>query len=98
MAHTRCARRHDHSSFRRGSGFGRASINFIDVLVHGWDLAKATSQDRRLEPHLTEPSLTLARGIVNDQLRTAGAFGPEVGVAADAPMGDRLVAFLGRTP
>ena len=64
-----------------------ASINFIDVLVHGWDLAKATSQDRRLEPHLAEPALTLARGIVNDQLRTAGAFGPEVGVAADAPMG-----------
>lgn len=75
-----------------------ASINFIDVLVHGWDLAKATSQDRRLESHLAEPALKLARGIVNDQLRTAGAFGPEVGVAADAPVGDQLVAFLGRTP
>lgn len=75
-----------------------ASICFIDVLVHGWDLAKATGQDARLAPNFAEPALELARGIVNDQVRQAGAFGPEVAVPANAAMGDRLVAFLGRTP
>jgi uncharacterized protein (TIGR03086 family) len=75
-----------------------ASINFIDVLVHGWDLARATGQDARLDPDLAQPALELSRGIMNDQLRQSGAFGPEVPVAADAPAGDRLVAFLGRTP
>jgi uncharacterized protein (TIGR03086 family) len=75
-----------------------ASINFIDMLVHGWDLARATGQAATLASHLAEPALTLSRGIMNDQLRSAGAFGPEVTVAQDAPMGNRLVAFLGRTP
>src|SRR5262249_29953521 len=75
-----------------------ASINFIDVLVHGWDVAKATGQDAHLAPEFAEPALELARGIVNDRVRQAGAFGPAISVSADSPMGDRLVAFLGRTP
>jgi uncharacterized protein (TIGR03086 family) len=75
-----------------------ASINFIDVLVHGWDLARATDQDAPLASHLAEPALQLSRGIMNDQLRASGAFGVEVVVPAQAPAGDRLVAFLGRTP
>jgi uncharacterized protein (TIGR03086 family) len=75
-----------------------ASINFIDVLVHGWDLARATNQDSGLDPNLAQPALELSRGIMNDQLRASGAFGAEVAVPANAPVGDRLVAFLGRTP
>jgi hypothetical protein len=35
--------------------------------------------------------------VVNDELRSAGAFGPEVTVPANAPAGDCLIAFLGRT-
>ncbi|HEY3097199.1 MAG TPA: TIGR03086 family metal-binding protein [Acidimicrobiia bacterium] len=75
-----------------------ASINFVDVLVHGWDLARATGQDVELSPHLAEPALQFSRGLVNDELRGAGAFGPEVLVPANMPASDRLVAFLGRTP
>jgi uncharacterized protein (TIGR03086 family) len=75
-----------------------ASINFVDVLVHGWDLARATGQDVELPPHLAEPALQFSRGLVNDELRGAGAFGPEVLVPANMPASDRLVAFLGRTP
>jgi uncharacterized protein (TIGR03086 family) len=79
-------------------GMVAASINFVDVLVHGWDLARATGQDATLPPHLAEPALQFSRGLVNDQLRSAGAFGPEVAVTENASVGDRLVAFLGRTP
>lgn len=75
-----------------------ASINLVDMLVHGWDLARATGQDVELAPPVAEPALQFSRGLVNDELRSAGAFGPEVLVAANAPAGDRLVAFLGRTP
>jgi uncharacterized protein (TIGR03086 family) len=79
-------------------GTAAASINFVDVLVHGWDLARATGQDAALAPHLAEPALEFSRAVVNDQLRHAGAFGPEVVVSEHAPAGDQLVAFLGRTP
>jgi uncharacterized protein (TIGR03086 family) len=75
-----------------------ASINFVDVLVHGWDLARATGQDAELPSHLAEPALEFSRWLVNDQLRSAGAFGPEIVVGANATPGDSLVAFLGRTP
>jgi len=75
-----------------------ASINFVDVLVHGWDLARATGQDVELPPHLAEPALQFSRGLVNDELRGAGAFGPELLVPANTPASYRLVAFLGRTP
>jgi uncharacterized protein (TIGR03086 family) len=75
-----------------------ASINLVDMLVHGWDLARATGQDVELPSHLAEPALQFSHRLVNDELRSAGAFGPEVIVAANAPAGDHLVAFLGRTP
>jgi uncharacterized protein (TIGR03086 family) len=75
-----------------------AGINYVDTVVHGWDLARATGQDTTIPSHLAEPALEIARNMVSDEFRAAGAFGPEVAVAADAPAGDRLVAFLGRTP
>jgi uncharacterized protein (TIGR03086 family) len=75
-----------------------ASINFVDVLVHGWDLARATGQHATLDSHLAEPALEISRNLVSDQLRAAGAFGPEVAASAGASTADRLVAFLGRNP
>jgi uncharacterized protein (TIGR03086 family) len=75
-----------------------ASICFLDTLVHGWDLARATGQDTTIDPRLAEAALEVARNIVSDDFRAAGAFGPEVTVSANAPAGEQLVAFLGRTP
>jgi uncharacterized protein (TIGR03086 family) len=75
-----------------------ASINVVDTVVHGWDIARATGQDATLAPHLAEPALEMSRNLVGDEFRAAGAFGSEVAVPAGAPAGDRLVAFLGRTP
>jgi uncharacterized protein (TIGR03086 family) len=84
--------------FGEAPGSVGASINFVDVVVHGWDLARATGQDATVDPGLAEPALQVSRGLVSDEFRSAGAFGPEVPAGADASTADRLVAFLGRTP
>lgn len=79
-----------------------------DLVVHGWDLARATSQDDTIDPadlELMWSSLrALPAGLMEDY-RTPGAFGPgvevfgpEVEVAEDAPLQDKLVAFTGRDP
>jgi len=73
-----------------------AGHRFLDVLVHGWDLAVATGQDYALDPHLMEA----CRQIIEPQLeafRSAGALGPEVAVPAGASAQTRFLALLGRT-
>jgi uncharacterized protein (TIGR03086 family) len=75
-----------------------AGISFFDVLVHGWDLAKATGQDATLDPALAEAAIAVTAGLVTDDIRGVVGFGPAVEVAADASPTDRLVAFLGRQP
>jgi uncharacterized protein (TIGR03086 family) len=72
-----------------------AGHRFIDVLIHGWDLATATGQDTTLDDALveacrkvTEPQISL--------LRASGAFAEGRPVAADASAQARLLAMLGR--
>jgi uncharacterized protein (TIGR03086 family) len=68
---------------------------FIDVLIHGWDLAVSTGQDSALDPELVaacwevvEPQQAL--------LAATGAFGSDVEVGPDADLQTRLLAVLGR--
>jgi uncharacterized protein (TIGR03086 family) len=73
-----------------------AGHRFLDVLVHGWDLAMASGQDYALDPQLMQA----CRKIIEPQLeafRSAGALGPEVAVPADASAQTRFLALLGRT-
>jgi uncharacterized protein (TIGR03086 family) len=73
-----------------------AGHRFLDVLVHGWDLAMASGQDYALDPQLMQA----CRRIIEPQLeafRSAGALGPEVAVPADASAQTRFLALLGRT-
>src|SRR5688572_29487602 len=63
---------------------------FIDVLIHGWDLAVATGQDTTLDADLVQACLA----VVEPQaalLRGSGAFGGSVDVAADADAQTRLL-------
>jgi uncharacterized protein (TIGR03086 family) len=79
---------------RPGSVF--AGHRFLDVLVHGCDLAVASGQDCALDPQL----MPACRQIIEPQLdtfRAVGAIGPEVAVPADANAQSRLLALLGRT-
>jgi uncharacterized protein (TIGR03086 family) len=68
-----------------------------DVLVHTWDLARASGQDDTLD---TELSASVLAGFeaMGDALVASGHFGPAVPVAADAPVDVRLVAASGRDP
>lgn len=71
-----------------------------EVVLHGWDLARATGRDYRCDPtttrvifDFTEQSATPAEADGRD-----GIFGPVVEVPADAPLFDRALGYAGRDP
>ncbi len=68
-----------------------------DVLVHTWDLARATGQDESLD---AEVAANVLAGFVamGDMLAASGHFGRAVAVPDDAPLELRLVAASGRNP
>jgi uncharacterized protein (TIGR03086 family) len=68
-----------------------------DLVVHGWDLAKATGQSTELDPELGQQSLDWARQNLRPEFR-GDSFGPEVPVPEDAALHDRLAGFFGRDP
>ncbi len=68
-----------------------------DVLIHTWDLARATGQDEALD---RDEVAGMLEGIepLDEVLRSSGHYGPRVTVAHDADPQARLLAFLGRQP
>src|SRR3989475_8181174 len=58
-----------------------AGHRFIDVLIHGWDLAVATGQDTTLDPDLVEACLSVVEPQA-DQFQASGAFVAHVDVPA----------------
>ena len=71
-----------------------------EVAVHGWDLARATGQDYRLDEPTTAAVLafTAESATPESAEQRAGIFGPVVEVPADAPAWDRALGFAGRDP
>jgi len=68
-----------------------------DVLIHTWDLARATGQDERLDPD--EVSRALQGMLPFDAaLRASGHYGPKVEVPDTADDQTKLIAFTGRQP
>jgi uncharacterized protein (TIGR03086 family) len=70
----------------------------LDMLVHGWDLAVATGQPADLDGRLAAHVLAFAEQALATPEARGGRMGPPVAVAADAPVTQRLAAFLGRKP
>jgi uncharacterized protein (TIGR03086 family) len=68
-----------------------------DVLVHTWDLARATGQDERLDPDEVHDMLVGVEPM-DEVLRSSGHYGPRVPVAPDADEQTKLIAFMGRQP
>ncbi len=79
-----------------------------DLVLHGWDLARATGQDDAMDPEDVERQWSITTAIPADLMekyRTPGAFGPgvevfgpEVKVPEGAPLQDRLLGLIGRDP
>jgi uncharacterized protein (TIGR03086 family) len=73
-----------------------AGHRFIDVLIHGWDLAKATGQDTTLPADLVEACFEVVEP-QKDLLAASGMFGSGVKVPEGADRQTLLLAELGRT-
>jgi uncharacterized protein (TIGR03086 family) len=69
----------------------------FDLVVHGWDLARAAGLDHRM-PAEEIPRIRAAAEAFGPALRSPQAFGPEVEAPPDADDQARLLAFLGREP
>jgi uncharacterized protein (TIGR03086 family) len=72
-------------------------IAFVDQLVHGTDIARATGQEATIPPDLAEAAFGMVHGNLTDENRGT-AFGPAVAVPDDASIQDKLLAYLGRRP
>ncbi len=68
-----------------------------DVLIHTWDLARATGLDERLDTSLVHAMLEGMQPI-DDLLRSSGHYGPKVATPAGADEQTQLIAFTGRDP
>ncbi len=68
-----------------------------DVLVHTWDLARATGLDETLDADEVH-RMVEAMEPMDEALRQSGQYGPRVEVPADADEQTRMIAFTGRRP
>jgi uncharacterized protein (TIGR03086 family) len=84
--------------FGTGTGAGLVHVRIIEVLAHGWDLARATGQAVTGFPEdVAERAVGRSRRQLTARPEGPGApFAPEVPVPDDAPAVDRLAGFLGR--
>ena len=68
----------------------------FDLVVHGWDLAKAIGHDIEFPPEVVEHVHEQAKSF--GDLSGSGYFDKPVDVPDDAPKLDRLVGLTGRDP
>lgn len=77
-----------------------ALVALDELVVHGWDVARASGQPYDVDP----VSLEAVHGFVaqfsgpGQEESRAGLFGPVVPVPDDAPLLDRVVGMAGRDP
>jgi uncharacterized protein (TIGR03086 family) len=83
--------------FGTAPGARLAHVRVVEVLVHGWDLARATGQSADFPEDVAERALAGARLALTTRPEGPSApFAAEVPVPRDAPAVDRLAGFLGR--
>lgn len=73
-----------------------SSIMLGDIVIHTWDLARATGLDETLDSDIVGEMLVEMQPI-DEMLRTSGHYGPRVDVAGDAD-DQTSIAFTGRRP
>jgi uncharacterized protein (TIGR03086 family) len=68
-----------------------------DVLLHTWDVARATGQDERLDPHAVSAAMRFL-GPRDADLRVPEEFGPRIDPPPGCDEQAALIAFAGRGP
>ena len=68
---------------------------FLDVLIHGWDVAVSTGQDTTLDPDLVEACFAVIEPQM-DMLAASGMFGNRIDLPDDAGRQAQLLGLLGR--
>ncbi|WP_405815506.1 TIGR03086 family metal-binding protein [Streptomyces sp. NBC_01390] len=74
-----------------------AAVAADELVVHGWDLARATGQEYEPDPAAVEAAHGFLAAAV-EQSGGVGIFGPVVPVPDDAPLLDRVIGLSGRDP
>ena len=72
-------------------------VLITDMIVHAWDLAKATGQDATLDAGLAELGYNVLVN-VTEFGRKNGAFGLEMTVPVTVSFQDRMLGLSGRQP
>lgn len=78
-----------------GAVAGAVAVN--ELVIHAWDLARATGQEYTPDPAALQASHDFLLASVDDPGR-GSIFGPVVPVPAGAPLLDRAVGLSGRDP
>lgn len=71
-------------------------VALAEVVIHGWDVARATGQPYDVDAAVADACLTHLAQF--DTSGTEGLFGPAVAVPDDAPAMDRIIGLSGRDP
>ena len=71
-----------------------------EIVIHGWDVARASAQTYECEPQLLDAVHEFLAGFSTPETadQRGNMFGPVVHVPADAPLLDRIVGLAGRDP
>ncbi len=69
-----------------------------ELVVHGWDIAKATGQQFRCDTDSLKASLEFVSMAAAQDRRPDSPFGPPVEVSPDATPLDKLISLTGRDP
>ena len=87
----------EYDGFTGPSTFEKGVDQFIctDLIVHRWDLARATGLDERIDAQ-DLADVRAAMEPMGDNLRSPRAFGPAIEVPAGADEQTKVLAFLGR--
>jgi uncharacterized protein (TIGR03086 family) len=72
-----------------------AGHRYVDVLIHGWDLASATKQDTTMDPELVRACIEVVEPQL-EMLQGSGMFGGASGLPDEGDDQARLLAMLGR--
>ncbi|MEJ8646379.1 TIGR03086 family metal-binding protein [Streptomyces sp. MS1.HAVA.3] len=69
-----------------------------ELVIHGWDLARATGQEYAPDQDALRSSHAFLLAAAEEEDRGGGIFGPVVPVPDTAPLLDRAVGLSGRDP